>query len=89
MRRRSWTPSDINALADAIDEAVRRGPAVRSRVAAGLLVAASHTWESSAPGTSTLTGWPRNRHNKSLGSLTIRGPERTAERHPRRARECP
>jgi glycosyltransferase involved in cell wall biosynthesis len=41
---------DTSALAEAIEEAVRRGPAVMTRVAAGLAVAASHTWEASARG---------------------------------------
>ncbi len=41
---------DASALADAIDEAVRGGPGVGSRIAAGLRVAESHTWEASARG---------------------------------------
>ena len=41
---------DTSALAEAIEEALRRGPAVTARVAAGLAVAASHTWEASARG---------------------------------------
>ena len=39
---------DTDGLAEAIEEAVCRGPAVLDRIAAGLLVAASHTWETSA-----------------------------------------
>jgi glycosyltransferase involved in cell wall biosynthesis len=41
---------DTSALAEAIDGALRRGPDVTSRIAAGLRVAASHTWEASARG---------------------------------------
>jgi len=41
---------DSDALADAICEAVDGGEAVSSRVAAGRLIAASHTWEQSARG---------------------------------------
>ncbi len=39
---------DEVALAEAIEEAVRRGPAVIARIETGLVVAASHTWEASA-----------------------------------------
>ena len=41
---------DTSALAEAIEEAVERGPAVMTRVATGLSVSASHTWEASAQG---------------------------------------
>jgi len=44
------SPRDHGALAAAIDEAVRRGPGIESRVAKGLAIAASHTWEVSARG---------------------------------------
>jgi glycosyltransferase involved in cell wall biosynthesis len=43
-------PRDQSALATAIDEAVRRGPGIESRIADGLVIAASHTWEASARG---------------------------------------
>jgi glycosyltransferase involved in cell wall biosynthesis len=43
-------PGDPLALAEAVDEAVRRGPAVEARIAAGLEIAAAHTWEASALG---------------------------------------
>lgn len=41
-------PGDIEGLAGAIDKAVCRGPGVHEGIAAGLLVAASHTWDASA-----------------------------------------
>jgi glycosyltransferase involved in cell wall biosynthesis len=41
-------PGDTGALAEALEEAVVRGPEVLGRIAAGRLVAASHTWEASA-----------------------------------------
>jgi glycosyltransferase involved in cell wall biosynthesis len=43
-------PRDQSALATAIDQAVRRGPEIESRIADGLVIAASHTWEASASG---------------------------------------
>ncbi|MGO9343675.1 MAG: glycosyltransferase family 4 protein [Acidimicrobiales bacterium] len=43
-------PRDQSALAAAIDEAVRRGPEIESRISEGLVIAASHTWERSARG---------------------------------------
>lgn len=43
-------PGDVEALAGAIDEAISGGPAVAGRIAAGKLVAASHTWAASARG---------------------------------------
>jgi len=39
---------DVPGLADAIEEALDRGPGVRDRVSAGCSVAASNTWEASA-----------------------------------------
>jgi glycosyltransferase involved in cell wall biosynthesis len=39
---------DVDGLADAIEEATARGPDVVDRIAAGIQVAASHTWEASA-----------------------------------------
>lgn len=41
-------PGSIEGLAEAIEEAEAHGPAVAERIEAGLLVAASHTWEDSA-----------------------------------------
>ena len=43
-------PGDVEALAGAIEEAISGGPAVSGRVAAGALVAGSHTWAASARG---------------------------------------
>ncbi len=43
-------PRDQTALAQAMDQAVRRGPEIESRIADGLVIAASHTWEASARG---------------------------------------
>jgi hypothetical protein len=44
------TGGDVNALAEAIEEATTGGGAVRSRVDAGLAIAAAHTWQASAEG---------------------------------------
>jgi glycosyltransferase involved in cell wall biosynthesis len=41
-------PGDIDGLADAIEQAVSHGSTVVERTTAGLVVAASHTWEASA-----------------------------------------
>jgi glycosyltransferase involved in cell wall biosynthesis len=43
-------PRDSAGLAEAVNEAARRGPAVEAGIAKGLAIASRHTWEASAQG---------------------------------------